>query len=443
MDISNIVTQLEKYSASATTTLELLILSKAIEKLKVGAVNVVTSSSSLPSLPLDRNGYIYMLDSTGDIYYNVNSEWYVFPFETFNKAYGWGQNCDPTGIVGNGLANSTSYPNPQPNICTQSDWSMLSAGQYHNLGIIDGCIYGWGSNNAGAFGNGFTFSSALPVTPLGGITNWCYTAAGGCRQSFGITTAGCAYAWGYNLSGSLGLGDTSNRCSPVQMTGGISNWCQIDVGSAHAAGVTSSGNLYTWGCNNCGQLGNLSLTSTSSPVSVCGGITNWKSVSTNNLHTLAVTSTGSLYAWGHGAYGKLGDNSAATKSSPVSVCGGITTWCQASAGFNHSLAITSGGIAYGWGRSLYGALGDCCSSDRSSPVTVVGGFTNWCSISAGFQNGVGVLTSGCGYEWGRSVIPGGASSPLLVGCNLSWSQIYRPKRTPGHVLGLATTIKKL
>jgi len=71
------------------------------------------------------------------------------------------------------------------------------------------------------------------------------------------------------------------------------------------------------------------------------------------------------------------------KSSPVTVVGGITNWSAVSGGAAHSLGLTDTGVIYAWGFGLTGRLGDGTTIDRSSPVTVVGGITNWSTISAG------------------------------------------------------------
>ena len=96
-----------------------------------------------------------------------------------------------------------------------------------------------------------------------------------------------------------------------------------------------------WGINNNGRLGDGTTVSKSSPVSVIGGITDWSQVSAGNYHSLGVTSSGIAWAWGYNGQGRLGDGTAVSKTSPVSVIGGITDWAQVSAGGNHSLAIAS------------------------------------------------------------------------------------------------------
>ena len=254
--------------------------------------------------------------------------------------------------------------------------------------------YAWGSNGSGRLGDGTTTDRSSPVSVIGGITNWAQVSAG-TDHSLGVTASGIAYAWGSNGSGRLGDDTTTSRSSPVSVIGGITNWAQVSAGNAHSLGVTASGIAYAWGVNGYGRLGDGTTTSRSSPVSVIGGITNWAQVSAGRTHSLGVTASGIAYAWGYGGYGRLGDDTTTSSSSPVTVVGGITNWAQVSAGGYHSLGVTASGIAYAWGANgTYftpdGRLGDGTTTSRSSPVSVVGGITNWAQVSAGGQHSLGV-----------------------------------------------------
>jgi len=116
--------------------------------------------------------------------------------------------------------------------------------------------------------------------------------------------------------------------------------------------------IYGWGNNTVGRLGDNTTVNKSSPVSVVGGFTDWCQVATSRDHSLAVRQNGTAWAWGDGGTGRLGDNTTVNKSSPVSVVGGFTDWCQISAGSIHSLAVRQNGTAWAWGVGLSGRLGD-------------------------------------------------------------------------------------
>jgi hypothetical protein len=164
--------------------------------------------------------------------------------------------------------------------------------------------------------------------------------------------------------------------------------------------------LYSWGANNYGQLGNNDrYNERSSPVSVVGGLTNWCQISAGAYHSLGVRTNGTAWAWGRASYGRLGDGTTVSKSSPVSVVGGFTDWCQVVAGSGSSLGVRQNGTAWGWGDPYSGILGNntSCYLDgrKSSPVSVVGGFTDWCQISIGSYGATAVRTNGTAWVWGN------------------------------------------
>jgi hypothetical protein len=90
------------------------------------------------------------------------------------------------------------------------------------------------------------------------------------------------------------------------------------------------------------------------------------------------------WAWGQATSGQLGDGTRfPNKTSPVSVVGGFTDWIQVSGGTNHSLGLRANGTAWAWGIGTGGPLGDGTIVDKSSPVSVVGGYTDWIQVSGG------------------------------------------------------------
>jgi alpha-tubulin suppressor-like RCC1 family protein len=152
--------------------------------------------------------------------------------------------------------------------------------------------------------------------------------------------------------------------------------------------------LYSWGANNYGQLGNNDrYTERSSPVSVVGGLTKWCQISAGAYHSLGVRTNGTAWAWGRASYGRLGDGTTISRCSPVSVVGGFTDWCQLSASCHHSVAVRQNGTAWAWGRGQNNQLGTGNTSARSSPVSIAGGFTDWTQTSAGRYNSAGLRSS--------------------------------------------------
>ena len=300
-----------------------------------------------------------------------------FGIRSTKDLYAWGVNN--TGQLGDGTTIDRTSP---VTVVGNISWSSIAGGYEHVLGISsDGIAYAWGTNNTGRLGDGTEIDRSSPVTVIGGITNWKQLSSGG-AVSLGVTTDGLLYGWGRNTLGQIGDGTLTDRSSPVTVAGGITNWKQVSVSSSHSTAVTSDGLIYGWGNDDVG-LGNIADPITS-PVTVIGGITDWDRVDAGNAYSLATRSNGVLYAWGGGGNvnenGKLGDGTTINRTSPVTVVGGITDWISISAGVDESAAIRSNGVLYAWGRNTYGQLGDGTTIDRSSPVTVIGGITDWSSV---------------------------------------------------------------
>jgi alpha-tubulin suppressor-like RCC1 family protein len=318
----------------------------------------------------------------------------------------WAWGLGEGGQLGNGIAKSIecSYSSPVSVIGGFTDWCSTTTGNQFALGLrSNGVLYAWGIGACGRLGDGTNNTRSSPVSVIGGFTDWCQISVGGINgtHSLAVRTNGTIWAWGCNCAGRLGDGTILDRSSPVSVVGGFTDWCQASAGSSHSLGLRSNGVLYAWGVNSNGRLGDGTITSRSSPVSVVGGFTDWCQASAGAAHNLALRCNGTLWGWGQN-FGELGDNTNTSKCSPVSVVGGFTDWCQASAGSGHSLAVRCNGTLWSWGRNNCGILGNNTTVSRSSPVSVIGGFTDWCQASAGYNHSLAVRTNGTLWAWGSN-----------------------------------------
>jgi alpha-tubulin suppressor-like RCC1 family protein len=109
------------------------------------------------------------------------------------------------------------------------------------------------------------------------------------------------------------------------------------------------GNLWTWGRNNGGQLGDNTTTNRTTPVTTFAGGANWKQVSDNGSNTAAIKTDGTLWTWGSNNFAQLGDNTTTNRSTPVTTFAGGTDWKQVSVGSQHTAAIKTDGTLWGWG----------------------------------------------------------------------------------------------
>lgn len=309
---------------------------------------------------------------------------------------------------------------------TDNSWVRLFPAFQGSEPVVN--LWAWGNNTSGRLGDNTTVSKSSPVSVTGGFHDWSSVSNSG--FTLGIRANGTLWAWGNNFSGTLGDNSTVAKSSPVSVVGGFTNWVQASAGTAHSAGVQGDGTLWAWGDGSFGKLGNNTSTNTSSPVSVVGGFTDWLQVSAGSDHTLGIRANGTAWAWGYNLYGRLGDNTAVNKSSPVIVVGSFTDWTQVSAGGDSSAGIRANGTAWTWGNNSSGQLGDNTTISKSSPVSVVGGFTDWVQISASSAV-LGLRGNGTLWAWGFNA--GGQlgdnstsnkSSPVsVVGGFTDWIQV--------------------
>jgi alpha-tubulin suppressor-like RCC1 family protein len=316
-------------------------------------------------------------------------------------AYAWGPNT--FGQLGDGTTVAKS--SPVSVVGGFTDWCYISSADYNNAAIrSNGTLWTWGFNSFGQLGNNSSANSSSPVSVVGGFTDWCSVDVNhGTRSMVGIRSNGTIWTWGYNGQGSLGnLCSTGNQSSPVSVVGGFTDWCSASMGIQHVLALRTNGTLWTWGRGNYGRLGDGTTTNKSSPVSVIGGFTDWCQASAGGYHSLGLRTNGTLWAWGRNSSSQLGDGTTTDRSSPVSVVGGFTDWCQISAGHCHNLALRTNGTLWAWGSNLCGRAGVVDGSNSTSPASVAGGFTDWCQIKAGYRHSAGRRDNGTLWAWGRN-----------------------------------------
>jgi alpha-tubulin suppressor-like RCC1 family protein len=293
---------------------------------------------------------------------------------TTGAAYCWGLNA--YGQLGIGTASGPQqcdYGNgcsPTPVAVSGGfTWAAVSAGSGSTCGVTTGGVaYCWGYNPSGELGNGTTTNSATPVAVSGGHT-WAAVSATGPYTTCGVTTAGAAYCWGHSTGGQLGNGMATGPencpqvgdCSttPVAVSGGLT-WSAVTVGGGGACGLTTAGAAYCWGYNTEGELGNGTTTNSTTPTPVSGGHT-FAALSGGSQYVCGVTTAGAAYCWGFGDYGQLGNGTTTTSTTPVAVSGGHT-FAAVSAGVFSVCGVTTAGAAYFWGLDAYGEIGNGASA---------------------------------------------------------------------------------
>jgi alpha-tubulin suppressor-like RCC1 family protein len=306
-------------------------------------------------------------------------------------------------------------------------WTQVSSGLDFCVAVQSpGTLWSWGANSFGQLGLSNTTNRSSPVQ-IGESSLWTQISCGYNGSALAIQTPGTLWAWGINNTGQLGLNDTANRSSPVQV-GALTVWRQVSSGSTHSAAIQSNGTLWTWGQNNFGQLGSSNTTNRSSPVQV-GVLSVWAQVAGGTNHTMAIQTPGSLWAWGGNGQGQLGLSNLTNRSSPVQV-GALSIWTRVGCGAEWTTAIQTPGTLWAWGVNANGQLGlSDTVSPRPSPVQV-GSLNIWTSIGPGPYSAAAIQSNGTLWSWGFNNsgqlglnTTSGVSSPVQVGILSNWAQI--------------------
>ncbi|WP_018908022.1 RCC1 domain-containing protein [Salinispora arenicola] len=314
----------------------------------------------------------------------------------------WGDNKD--GELGDGTTTDSSTP-VAVDLPADTTVTAIAAGNDHSLAVTSsGTALAWGDNRFGQLGDESTTDSITPVEvslPAGTTVT---AIAAGDDHSYAVTSSGTALAWGDNGQGELGDGTTTRSSTPIPVSlPAGTTVTAVAGGIGHGLAVTSTGTVLAWGLNSDGQLGDGTITDSSTPVAVdLPADTTVTAVAAGRRHSLAVTSTGTVLAWGLNSDGQLGDGTITDSSTPVAVdLPADTTVTAVAAGRRHSLAVTSTGTVLAWGSNSDGRLGDGTTTDSNTPVEV--------SLPAGTT--ITAATAGVSHSMALVAPPPGSTAP--------------------------------
>ncbi len=317
-----------------------------------------------------------------------------------SKVVSWGDN--QSGQLGDNTLDSrdtTGYVKGINGIGDLQGVHAISAGAYHNLGLMDdGSVVAWGLNDSGALGDGSTDLRAAPVQVIGldgSEGNKATAIAAGAYHSLALIEDETVLSWGSNEFGQLGnnteMGEDNYSDTPVQVVG-LDGETPLEGVKALAAGARSyhslalleNGAVLAWGLNDAGQLGNDSDEDSASPVQVAGldgslGAPKATAIAVGGYHSLALLEDSSVASWGANWFGELGDNTTDDSATFVQMKdaeGEILTGVRGlAAGDYHSFTLFEEGTLSGIGANYYGQLGNNSTAAASllpvSPGTLV------------------------------------------------------------------------
>jgi len=341
------------------------------------------------------------------------------------RLYAWGNNV--AGELGDGTVTDRHSP---VQIGSLTDWSSITTSSVGRAIIAvktDNTLWACGLNTDAQLGDGTVLNRSSPVQ-IGTLTDWASVEATGELHGGAIKTDGTLWTWGKQTTGALGDGTVVARSSPVQI-GTSTDWSIVVGGAFQSIAIKTDGTLWSWGRANFGALGDNTTVNKSSPVQI-GSDTDWASVSSGSDFSLVIKTGNTLWAWGDAGAGRIGDNqTSSNRSSPVQI-GALTDWSSVSAGSQNGVAIKTDGTLWTWGRGSSGELGDGTAANKSSPVQV-GSDTDWSSVSAGRLFCLAIKTDGTLWAWGDNAPDGQLgqgdtverSSPTQVGSFKTWAKI--------------------
>jgi alpha-tubulin suppressor-like RCC1 family protein len=314
----------------------------------------------------------------------------------------------------------------------------VQGGCLHTLALTStGKVLAWGDDTAGQLGDGlfFTGISTTPVTVKIPAGTKITAIRAGCNFGLALTSTGSVLAWGSNPGGVLGTASTAGaifKPIPVQFPPGT-KIKGISAGSDYSLAVTTAGAVYAWGDNGNGQLGDGTTTTQTTPEAIGllrSGVT---LVAAGQSHSLALTAGHAVLAWGLNDDGELGDGTTSSATFPQEVA--LPAGTQVSglfAGAGHSLALTTTGKVFAWGDNSSGQLGD--GTNRSTDVAVAVKFpqgTKVTAISAGWAHNLALTSTGKILAWGD-----GKSGVLGNGFTLD-RELPMPVKLPAGLVATA------
>ncbi|XP_042217246.1 E3 ubiquitin-protein ligase HERC2-like isoform X2 [Homarus americanus] len=281
------------------------------------------------------------------------------------------------------------------------DWTLSWGGS--------GSIYGWGHNHRGQLGGVEGAKVKLP-TPCDTLTALRpVQLIGGEQTLFAVTADGKVYATGYGAGGRLGIGGVESVSTPTLLESIqhiVIRKVAVNSGGKHCLALTADGDVYSWGEGDDGKLGHGNKSPYDRPRLIetlqgkgvmeiaCGG-----------AHSAAITSSGELYTWGKGRYGRLGHGDSEDQFRPKLVealVGYRVVDVACGSGDAQTLCITDDDNVWSWGDGDYGKLGRGGSDGCKVPMRIDGlASQGIIKVECGSQFSVALARSGTVYTWGK------------------------------------------
>ncbi|MFH1018126.1 MAG: hypothetical protein V1798_08085, partial [Pseudomonadota bacterium] len=302
-----------------------------------------------------------------------------------NAVYAWGKNN--RGQLGNNSTTASNLPvpvaTPAPTPFNGTLVAVEASGLASYAVTDTGQLFAWGSNEYGQLGVGGTSCSPYCTVPqpVAGIPGGVAAISSRYHSVVALDTGGNVWTWGLDDSNQLGYatpapvtcGGHSCQTTPVKLDN-PTNVVAVSAGKSHSMALDDQGRIWSWGANDCGQLGFSTTDTTCSLPSVTpipcqsipkqvSGLGIIQAVAAGGSHSMALDASQNVYSWGDNQYGQLGLGTANLNQATPTVISSLTGVISVAAGGYHSMAIQgTDHSAWTWGSN----------SDPANPSPVVG-----------------------------------------------------------------------
>eukprot|EP00192_Tetraselmis_astigmatica_P009703 CAMPEP_0117664012 /NCGR_PEP_ID=MMETSP0804-20121206/8955_1 /TAXON_ID=1074897 /ORGANISM="Tetraselmis astigmatica, Strain CCMP880" /LENGTH=853 /DNA_ID=CAMNT_0005471141 /DNA_START=124 /DNA_END=2685 /DNA_ORIENTATION=- len=327
------------------------------------------------------------------------------------RMYSWGAN--DFGQLGLGDTRDRSSPELIAGALTKQEVQQVACGAEHAIIITSsGLLFTWGSNSNGQLGLGSSTPRQLvPTVVQGAITGIKFSAVdSGHNHVLAASKSGEVYCWGANSYGQLGLGDFEDRNTPHALLHKFtrSKITRVAAGARHSLAVTENGELFSWGSNDCGQLG-MEIKGGRKYVGYPHRIESLKvgRIKAGATISAAFLDTGRAFMWGCSNNGELGLGDVERRSSPhvVPTPGGVQ-YGQLAPGNSHVLGVNRNGELFGWGCNSHGQLGLAYTTPNELRPQLI--------ASATSTDVTAVATGGFAYEYQGHTLAVAASGKVFT-----------------------------
>jgi alpha-tubulin suppressor-like RCC1 family protein len=299
----------------------------------------------------------------------------VYALRSDGTVWAWGDDFE--GELGSNVASDVNLPRLVKGLNAVSG---IAAGAFAGYAVRGGTAWAWGDNAFGQLGSGSSSSIAIVPVEVVHLAD-VIAVTGDTSDGYALLRSGSVWGWGADFARQLGAGKCpSTRTGPNRVclgstvprqVPGLAGVMAIAAGGNAGFALLRNGTVWGWGDDECGELGNGTRTVDEAlPVEV-KGLRHVIAIAAGACSAYAVLSNGTVWSWGEGNNGELGDGKDSNSSVPVQVRG-LSDAVQVAGGGAMAYALERNGSVWAWGDNAYGQLGDGSLLSRDRPVRVLG-----------------------------------------------------------------------